>query len=137
MKPDPNPEFAERLHIQAVHLELTEAMKNILHEKLAVLLRHNDYIVRINVRLQRDQTLGTESHYTATGQIEIGGPDLVASADGKNAYDVMDVLVDKLDRQLERRHGKRKDRRNHPTTPEIDAVLPKAPGQDAQSGQFS
>ena len=129
MKPETNQELADRLRVQAVHVELTDAMKNVLHEKLAVLLRHNDYIVRINVRLQRDQTLGTENHYTATGQIEIGGPDLVASAEGKNAYEVIDVLVDKLDRQLERRHGKRKDRRNHPNTPDIDAVLPKTPGQ--------
>jgi putative sigma-54 modulation protein len=131
MKPETNHDLAGRLHLQAVHLELTEAMKNVLHEKLAVLLRHNDYIVRINVRLQRDQTLGTESHYTATGQIEIGGPDLVASADGKDAYELIDVLVDKLDRQLERRHGKRKDRRNHPNPPDLDAALPKSPGQDA------
>lgn len=114
-----------KLKLQAIHFDLTEAMHNVLHEKFAVLTRHNDQIVRVNVRIQKDQTMGTEHHFTATGQIEISGPDLVASAEGKDAYDVADALVGKLARQLERRHGKRKDKRNHPQSPEIDAALPK------------
>ena len=126
MKPQPTTDLSSKLILQGVHLELTDAMQNVMREKLSVLLRHNDYIVRINVRLQQDQTLGTEHHYTATGQIEIGGPDLVASAEGKDAYDVIDSLVDKLDRQLERRHGKRKERRNHPKGSDISANIPKA-----------
>jgi putative sigma-54 modulation protein len=126
MKPQINPDISSKLILQGVHLDLTEAMQNVMREKLGVLLRHNDYIVRINVRLQQDQTMGTEHHYTATGQIEIGGPDLVASAEGKEAYEVIDELVDKLDRQLERRHGKRKERRNHPKASDLPAEFPKA-----------
>src|SRR3989337_3760969 len=120
MKPEVTTDPSSKLVIQCIHLDLTEAMQNVIREKFAVLLRHNDFIVRINVRLHQDQTMGTEHHYTATGEIEIGGPDLVASAEGKEAYEVLDALVDKLDRQLARRQGKRKDRRNHPTAPEID-----------------
>jgi|SRR5678816_2414909 len=126
MKPSPTTDLSSKLILQAVHVELTEAMENAMRDKLAVLLRHNEYIVRVNVRLQRDQTMGNEHHYIATGQIEIGGPDLIASADGKDAYEVIDILVDKLDRQLERRHGKRKGRRNHPRASELDVDLPKA-----------
>jgi ribosomal subunit interface protein len=114
-----------KLKLQAIRFDLTEAMHNVLHEKFAVLLRHNDYIIRVNVRIQKAQTMGTEHHFTATGQIEIAGPDLVASAEGKDAYEVADALAAKLDRLLERRHGKRKDKRNHPQSPEIDAALPK------------
>ena len=128
MKPQPTTDLSSKLILQGVHLELTDAMESVMREKLSVLLRHNDYIVRINVRLQQDQTMGTEHHYTATGQIEIGGPDLVASAEGKDAYDVIDSLVDKLDRQLGRRQGKRKERRNHPKESDISANIPKAEG---------
>jgi putative sigma-54 modulation protein len=126
MKPETTSDTSSKIHLQGVHLDLTEAMQTVMRDKLAVLLRHNDYIVRINVRLQQDQTLGNERHYTATGQIEISGPDLVASAEGKEAYEVIDTLVDKLDRQLERRHGKRKERRNHPRPSELSANFPKA-----------
>lgn len=114
-----------RIILQGIHVELTDAMQSVMREKFGTLLRHNDYIVRINVRLHQDQTLGTERHYSGTAQIEIGGPDIVASADGKEAYDVIDELVDKLDRQLKTRQGRRKDKRNHPHAPEIEAPLPK------------
>src|SRR5215217_1434851 len=127
MNSDTTSDLSSKIILQGIHFDLTEAMQNIMREKFAVLLRHNDYIVRINVRLHQDQRLGNEHHYTGTAQIEIRGPDLVASAEGKDAYDVLDVLVDKLDRQLERRHGKRKDARNHPSAPDIDIDLPKAP----------
>jgi len=119
-------DISAKIHVQAVHLELTEAMRSIIHEKFAVLLRHNEYIVRINLRLDQDQHRGNERHYTATGHIEIGGPDLVAAAEGRDAYEVLDELVDKLDRHLERRHGKRKDRRNHPARSEMNVDFPKA-----------
>lgn len=120
-----NDTSTSKLKLQAIHFDMTEAMQNVLYDKLGVLLRHNDYIIRVNVRIHKDQTMGTEHHFTATGQIEISGPDLVASAEGKDAYDVIDALVEKLDRQLERRHGRRKDRRNHPHATEIEAALPK------------
>jgi len=125
MNPEITDTFASKLKLQAIHFDLTDAMEAVLREKFAVLLRHNDYIIRINVRIHKDQTMGTEHHFTATGQIEIGGPDLVASSEGKDAYDVADELVEKLDRLLQRRHGKRKDRRNHPQETEIEAPLPK------------
>lgn len=125
MKPETSFDHDSRLKLQGIHVELTPAMQEVMREKFGVLLRHNDYIIRINVRLHQDQQLGTEHHYTATAQIEIGGPDLVASAEGKEAYAVLDDLVDKLDRLLERRHSKRKDNRNHPRETDIDAALPK------------
>lgn len=115
-----------KIIMQGIHVQLTEALQNAIREKLGRLLRHNDEIIRINVRLHQDQTLGTEHHYTATAQVEIRGPDLVASVDGKEPYDLLDALAEKLDHLLERRHGKRKDKRNHPHEIDLDAPLPKA-----------
>jgi len=108
-------------------VDLTPAMLSIMREKFSVLLRHNEYIVRINARLNKDQSRGRQSHYTATGQIEIGGPDLVAHVEGDEAYSVIDGLVEKLDKLLRDRHERRKDRRNHPHEVELDADLPKIP----------
>lgn len=119
-------DIASKLIIQGVHVELTPAMQNVMRDKFAVLLRHNEYIVRVNIRLNKDQTRGRQSHYTATGQIEIGGPDLVARVEGDDAYNVLDGLVDKLDKLLRDRQIARKDKRNHPHEVDIDAALPKA-----------
>lgn len=121
-----NPDdIASKIIMQGVHIELTPAMQNIIREKFAVLLRHNEWIVRINIRLNKDQVRGRQNHYTATGQIEIGGPDIVAHVEGDEAYSVLDGLVDKLDELLRERQVRRKDRRNHPHEVEIDVELPK------------
>ena len=119
-------DISSKIIMQGVHIELTAAMQNIIREKFSVLLRHNEWIVRINVRLHQDQQRGKNHHYTATGQIEIGGPDIVATVKGDDAYNVLDGLVEKLDEQLRERHERRKDRRNHPQEVEIESQLPKA-----------
>ncbi|MGH7944452.1 MAG: ribosome hibernation-promoting factor, HPF/YfiA family [Opitutaceae bacterium] len=119
-------DIASKIIMQGVHIDLTAAMQNIIREKFSVLLRHNEWIVRINVRLHQDQQRGKNHHYTATGQIEIGGPDVVATVKGDDAYNVLDGLVEKLDEQLRERHERRKDKRNHPRKLEIETELPKA-----------
>jgi putative sigma-54 modulation protein len=119
-------DISSKIIMQGVHIDLTAAMQNIIREKFSVLLRHNEWIVRINVRLHQDQQRGKNHHYTATGQIEIGGPDIVATVKGDDAYNVLDGLVEKMDEQLRERHERRKDRRNHPQEVEIEAQLPKS-----------
>ena len=121
-------DIASKIIMQGVHIELTAAMQNIIREKFSVLLRHNEWIVRVNVRLHQDQRRGKNHHYTATGQIEMRGPDIVATVKGDDAYSVLDGLVEKLDEQLRERHERLKDKRNHPQEVEIDAELPKVHG---------
>ncbi len=121
-------DLASKIIMQGIHIELTAAMQEIIREKFAVLLRHNDRIIRINVNLHQDQTRGKNHHYSATGQVEISGPDIVATVRGDDAYNVLDGLVEKLDEQLRERHGRRKDKRNRPHEIELDAPLPKAGG---------
>jgi putative sigma-54 modulation protein len=126
MKPNNlSDDLDSKILLQGIHVELTDAMRNMMLEKFGRVLNHNEHIVRINVRLQQDQTLGTEHHYRLTAQIEIGGPDLVATVDGKDPYDLIDQAVEKLGHLLEKRQGKRKDRRNHPHEVELDSPIPK------------
>jgi putative sigma-54 modulation protein len=120
---------ASKIIIQGIHLDITAALQNYIREKFSVLLRHNEWIVRIHVRLAQDQARGTNRHFTATGQVEMRGPDLVASVKGDDAYNVLDGLVEKLDEQLRERHERLKDRRNHPHAVELTANLPKAAGK--------
>jgi putative sigma-54 modulation protein len=119
------PDDVSRIHISGIHLDLTAALQNAIREKFAVLLRHHERIIRISVRLNQDQTRGQKHHYSATAHMEIGGPDIVATVKGDDAYNVVDGLVEKLDERLRERHERRKDRRNHPHETEIDAELPK------------
>lgn len=118
-----------KIHMAGVHVDLTPALQNTIREKFSVLLRHNAWIVRVDVRLHRDQTRGTQHHFSATGKIEIRGPDIVATVKGEDAYNVLDGLVQKLDEQLRQRHERFKDKRNHPHDVELDTDLPKVESQ--------
>lgn len=117
---------AAKIILQGIQLDLTPALQNAIRDKFAVLLRHEPRIIRIDVRLHSHQTIGQNHLYRASAQIEIGGPDLHASAEGPDAYEVIDETVAKLSQLLERRQGRRKDRRNHPQDIELDAPIPKS-----------
>src|SRR5687767_12684195 len=117
-------DLAPKIIMQGVHIELTADLQKAIREKFLVLLRHNEWIVRINVRLQQDQNRSDHHHYSATGQIEIRGPDIVATVKGDDAKTVLDGLVQKLDELLSERHERRKDKRNQPRDEALGADLP-------------
>jgi putative sigma-54 modulation protein len=126
MNHQPTPEMlAAKLLIRGIHLDLTDALRLAATEKAARLLRHNSEIIRIRLDLELDRTHGVGDKFIAKGHIEIGGPDLIASETSEDCYKSLDLLMDKLDGLLRRRHGLKKDHRNHPHGVELDASLPK------------
>lgn len=64
-------------------------------------------------------------HFSGTAQLQIRGPDLIARGEGADVYIILDDLVEKLGHLLERRQGRRKDKRNHPHEIDLDVELPK------------
>ncbi len=120
-----NPDHAAKIIMQGIHVELTPALQTAILEKFETLLRHDERIIRLNVRLHKDQHVGRDYHYTATAQAEVSGPDLIAQAEDKDAYVALEKLSQKLDHLLERRHDRRKDKRNHPHSIELESDLPK------------
>ena len=59
------------------------------------------------------------------GRVEIHGPDLNASVRADECHKAVAMLVDKLDRMLQRRHQLLRVKRNHPHAVEFAADLPK------------
>lgn len=114
-----------RIVFQGVHVELTPALQATIYGKFGALLDHSDQIVRIVVHLEKTASHGKQHVFTATGRIEIRGPDLSAREEGTDAYGVLEAVAAKLDHQLEKRHGKKKVKRNHPHTADVGGELPK------------
>ena len=112
--------------LRGIHLELTDAMRAIINEKAARLLRHEPRIDRIRIDIEIDKTKTSQVHFIAKGHIEISGPDIVASVDSDDAYKSVDLLADKLDGLLRKRHSELKEKRHHPHAVELDVDLPKA-----------
>jgi putative sigma-54 modulation protein len=111
--------------LTGIHMELTEALKNIAHEKLQRLFRHEDRIVRVRVELEYDKTRGHDNEFIAKGHVQIYGPDMICSVASEDCLKSLDLLVDKLDRMIRRRARLQKVKRHHPHPVEIPAAIPK------------
>lgn len=113
--------------VTGIHLELTPSLKTYVREKMERLFRHETHIVRIRVDLECDRKHDVDHKFIAKAQIEIRGPNIVCTADSEEMHKSIDLLVDKLDQAVRKRHGHQKDKRNHPHGVEwSDVSLPKA-----------
>ena len=115
-----------KLIIRGIHLNLTDSMKAMIHEKVGRLLRHEPRIDRVRIEVDIDRSKGSKAHFIAKGHIEISGPDMNASVDCEDAYKSVDLLIDKLDGLLRKRHSELKEKRHHPHAVELGGALPKA-----------
>lgn len=112
--------------VSGIHLELTPSLKTFVREKAERLFRHEERIVRMRVELACDRNPAAGMQFTAKGHIEIHGPDMNASVQADECHKAIAMLVDKLDRMLQRRHQLNRVKRNHPRAVELDAEIPKA-----------
>ena len=110
--------------ISGHNLDLTEALKSMVNEKVSKLFEHAKNIIRIRVELSSDQT--NDKPYHAKGLIEIRGKDMIANVASEDLYKSIDLLESKLDRMLRRRSRLRILKRKHTHDVEIPAMIPKA-----------
>lgn len=122
MKADTNP---HEIIVSGIHVNLTEALKAYVVDKMQRLFDHEDRIVRIRVEIEFDDRKAKEDRFTAKAHLQIQGPDTNISVTSDDAYKSIDLLVDKLDRSIRRRSRMHKVKRNHPHEVELDVVLPK------------
>ncbi|MDP3071861.1 MAG: ribosome-associated translation inhibitor RaiA [Opitutaceae bacterium] len=121
-----NSQNQHEIIVSGIHLELTPSLKTFVHEKAERLFRHEERIVRMRVELESDRNQAPGTQFTAKGHIEIHGPDMNASVSADECHKAISMLVDKLDRMLQRRHQMHRVKRNHPHAVELDAAIPKA-----------
>jgi len=94
-----------QLTISGHHIEVTEAIRSYVTDKLAKVLNHFDEVVTVKV------TLDVEKHKEKDGQraeciVHVKGGDLFAEAIGADLYASIDDMVGKLDRQVLRHKEK-------------------------------
>ncbi|EGK11588.1 ribosome-associated translation inhibitor RaiA [Kingella kingae] len=83
------------LKITGLHLDVTEAMKTRITEKLQRINRHSDNILSVAVTLSVEKV-----KHKAAAQVHLAGKDLHVEAVEEDMYAAIDVLVDKLDRAI-------------------------------------
>jgi len=111
--------------ISGHHLELTEALKQIVHEKVEKLFAHEERIIRLRVELEYTHNVSAHGEYIAKGHIEINGPPIVLKVESDDLYNSIDEMVEKLDRKLRRRSRLHRVKRKQIHNIELPAELPK------------
>ena len=99
-----NSQINHELIVSGIHLDLTPSLKTYVQEKAERLFRHEERIVRLRVELECDRSNTSGVQFTAKGHIQIHGPDMNASVQADECHKAVSLLVDKLDRMLQRRH---------------------------------
>ena len=121
-----NSQNTQEIIVSGIHLELTPSLKTFVREKADRLFRHEERIVRMRVELECDRNPAVGMQFTAKGHIQIQGPDMNASVQSDDCHKAISMLIDKLDRMLQRRHQLHRVKRNHPHAVELTAEIPKA-----------
>jgi putative sigma-54 modulation protein len=84
-----------QINITGHHLDITDALRQYVNDKFARLERHFDQITSIQVILAT-----VPNAHKAESTIRVTGSDLFAAAEATDMYAAIDMLTDKLDRQI-------------------------------------
>ena len=112
--------------VSGIHLELTPSLKTFVQEKSERLFRHQEKIIRVRVELECDPKQAVSHRFTAKGHIQIYGPDMNASVAADECHKAVAMLIDKLDRMLERRSHMMKAKRQHVRVTDLEGAIPEA-----------
>lgn len=88
------------LTISGHHLDLTPAIRDYMQNKLERIKRHFDHVIDINVILSVDKLTEKEKRQKAEISVHVKGRDLHAESIAHDLYAAIDMLIDKLDRQV-------------------------------------
>ncbi|HHJ12628.1 MAG TPA: ribosome-associated translation inhibitor RaiA [Chromatiales bacterium] len=105
-----------QINIDGHHVEVTDALRQYVKEKIGRLERHFDHVTNVHVVLK------VERHVQkAECEMHASGTQIFAEATGDDMYAAIDALVDKLDRQILKHKEKLKDhhRRESPKRDQV------------------
>ncbi len=90
-----------RIEITGHQIEVTSALRSYVNDKFERLARHGDGVLDAHVVLNVEKL-----HHKAEARILIPGNSLFADCQADTMYAAIDLLVDKLDRLLQKHKGK-------------------------------
>ncbi len=94
------------LNVSGHHLEVTPAIRGYVQEKLERVKRHFDHVIDAHVILSVDKL-----RQRAEVTLHLRGKDIHCACEEQDLYAAIDLLVDKLDRQVQKYKGKQGDAR--------------------------
>jgi putative sigma-54 modulation protein len=83
------------LQLTGHHLEITPALRDYVESKLARMKTHFDHVIDVKVTLSVEKLV-----QKVEATMHVPGNDLHVACTGENMYSAIDMLADKLDRQV-------------------------------------
>ncbi|AXE28711.1 ribosome-associated translation inhibitor RaiA [Chromobacterium phragmitis] len=83
------------LKVTGLHLEVTQSLREYIENKLERVTRHVDHVIDISVTLSVDKLI-----QKAEVNVHLSGKDIHVEASEADLYAAIDLLMDKLDRQV-------------------------------------
>ena len=83
------------LTISGHHLEITPAIRDYVAAKLDRVKRHFDHVINVTAILRVDKLV-----HKVEASLHVKGHDFHAHSEDSNMYAAIDLLADKLDRQI-------------------------------------
>jgi len=93
------------LSVSGHHLEITPAIRGYVNEKLGRITRHFDQVIDVHVILSVEK-LRQKAEVT----VHVRGKDIHCESEEADLYAAIDLLVDKLDRQVLKHKGRMNDK---------------------------
>jgi putative sigma-54 modulation protein len=87
------------------HIEITQALRDYVHDKLERIERHFENVTSVHVILSVEKL-----RQKAEATIHVAGNDIFADAVDADMYAAIDALTDKIDRQIKKHKEKLTDK---------------------------
>ncbi len=100
------------LLITGHHVELTPTLRQYVEEKVERVTRHFDHVMEVEVILALEGTTEKERRQRAEVNLRVPGDTLHAQCYAQDLYAAVDMVVEKLDRQMDRYKAKLRDHNN-------------------------
>ncbi|MGV6809736.1 MAG: ribosome hibernation-promoting factor, HPF/YfiA family [bacterium] len=106
-----------QLTITGHHVDVTDSMEQYVKEKTTKLKRHFDQVLTIQVILEVQKLT-----HKAEATLHVSGSHLFADATSNDMYSSIDLLVEKLDRQI-MKHKAKKNGHNRQQATELKLAV--------------
>ncbi|MBI3145372.1 MAG: ribosome-associated translation inhibitor RaiA [Pseudogulbenkiania sp.] len=107
------------LKVTGLHLDVTQPLRDYIESKLERITRHVDHVIDVAVTLSVDKLV-----QKAEVNVHLSGKDIHVEATEADMYAAIDLLMDKLDRQVLKYKEKLSEHRATPVpSPAPEATL--------------
>lgn len=104
-----------QIHLSPRNVRLTAAIHQYVAEKVSHLEDQTSDILAAHVVLVHDETSKPNARYCVKVHLAVSGPDIHAEQPAEDLYAALDLVVDKLARQLRKRKTRLTDKRRSKT----------------------